>query len=72
MYLKGEGLPEDIHKAIDYWHIAADKGITQAQRIISREYISGEYLEKDYIKAKKYIEMAAEKGDAEAQFTLGR
>ena len=59
MYLKGEGLPEDIHKAIDYWHIAADKGITQAQRIISREYISGEYLEKDVEAGIQLLEIAS-------------
>ena len=72
MYMKGEGVPEDEHKAIDYWLIAADKGIAQAQRIISREYLSGEYLRKDNNKAKEYMTMAAEKGDSEAQFTLGR
>lgn len=71
MYDKGEGVRTDKRRAIDYWKIAADKGITQAQRIISREYLSGEYLEKDNEKARRYMEMAAEQGDAEAQFYLG-
>lgn len=72
MYMKGEGVPEDERKAIDYWHIAADKGITQAQRIISQEYLTGEYLKQDNNKAKEYMEMAAEKGDPDAQFKLGQ
>lgn len=72
MYMKGEGVPEDEHKAIDYWHIAADNGIVQAQRIISQEYLSGDYLKKDNKKAKAYMEMAAEKGDPDAQFKLAQ
>ena len=52
--------------------IAAEKGIAQAQRFISREYLTGEFLPKSYQEAKRWMEAAAEQGDEEAQIGLGK
>lgn len=72
MYLHGEGVEENEKTAIDYFLIAAQKGIIPAQRIISKEYLSGRILGQDYEEARKWIEKAAMKGDSEAQLELGR
>lgn len=72
MYLNGKGVEKNESTAMSYFLIAAEKGITQAQRIISREYISGKYFTKNYETARMWMEKAAEQGDPEAQFALGR
>lgn len=72
MYLKGQGVPESEREAVQYFKIAAEKGIAQAQRFISREYLTGEFLPKSYQEAKKWMEAAAEQGDEEAQIGLGK
>lgn len=72
MYLNGKGVEKNERTAMQYFLIAAQKGIIQAQRIVSNEYISGEYFEQDYEAARMWMEKAAEQGDPEAQFTLGR
>ncbi len=72
MYLNGEGVPENQRKAVEYFQIAAECGIVQAQRIISQEYISGDILPRDYEKAREWMEKAAIKGDPQAQLMLGR
>lgn len=72
MYMNGEGVPENEKKAIDYFMIAAEGGIVQAQRIISQEYISGNILDRDYEAARVWMEKAANTGDVQAQMILGR
>lgn len=72
MYLNGEGVEEDEKKAIDYFMIAAEKGISQAQRIISQEYLTGNILNKDYKAAIEWMEKAANNGDVKAQIMLAR
>lgn len=72
MYANGEGLPKNREKAVDYFLIAAEKGIVQAQRIIATEYVSGDILPKDFQKAKFWMEEAAKQGDPQAQLQLGR
>ena len=71
MYLNGEGVPENEKKAVDYFMIAAEGGIIQAQRIIAQEYVSGNVLSRDYETARVWMEKAANQGDAQAQLMLG-
>ena len=71
MYMFGEGTSKNEQTAMNYYRIAAEKGDTLAQRIISREYLCGGRLPKDYTKAKEWIEKAAKKGDTKAQIILG-
>jgi len=72
MYMNGEGVPENEKKAVDYFMIAAEGGIIQAQRIIAQEYVSGDILNRDYEAARVWMEKAANQGDAQAQLMLGR
>ena len=72
MYMNGEGVPENEKKAVDYFMIAAEGGIIQAQRIIAQEYVSGDILSRDYEAARVWMEKAANQGDAQAQLMLGR
>lgn len=72
MYLNGKGVIENERTAMQYFLIAAEKDVIQAQRIISREYLSGNYFEQNYETARMWMEKAAEQGDPQAQFTLGR
>lgn len=72
LYYNGQGVEKNEKTAFDYWMIAAEGGVTQAQRIVSEEYLRGGQLEKDNEKARVWMEKAAEQGDAEAQVMLGR
>ncbi len=72
MLLKGEGITKDKKTAMRYFLIAAEKGVVQAQKIVSQEYLWGDSLEKDYEKARVWMEKAALKGDPDAQVSLGR
>lgn len=72
MLLKGEGIPKDEKTAMQYFLIAAEKGVVQAQKIVSQEYLWGDSFEKDYEKARVWMEKAALKGDPDAQVSLGR
>lgn len=72
MYLKGQGVSESEREVVQYFKIASEKGIAQAQRFISREYLTGEFLPKSYQEAKRWMEAAAEQGDEEAQIGLGK
>lgn len=72
MYMNGEGVPKDETQAINYFMMAAEGGIIQAQRIISQEYVSGNILDRDYEAARVWMEKAANNGDEHAQIMLGR
>lgn len=72
MYLNGEGVAKSEQATMKYSHIAAEKGIIQAQRIIAKEYISEKHFKQNYESARMWMEKATEQGDLEAQFTLGR
>lgn len=72
--MNGESIPENEKKAVDYFMIAAESGIIQAQRIIAQEYVSSDILSRDYEAeaARVWMEKAANQGDAQAQLMLGR
>lgn len=72
LYYNGQGVEQNKKTAYDYWMIAAEGGIIQAQRLISEEYMRGEYLEEDNEKGRIWMEKAAEQGDVEAQIMLGK
>ena len=72
LYYNGQGVEQNKKTAYDYWMIAAEGGIIQAQRLISEEYMRGEYLEEDNEKGRIWMEKAAKQGDVEAQIMLGK
>jgi len=66
------GLPQDIIKALELWHRAAELGHTRAYCKIGYAYDElGRGVEVDKKKAKHYYELGAMRGDAAARHNLG-
>jgi TPR repeat protein len=66
-YRKGQGVPKDLGKAMDYFKQAAKKGMMAAQYQLGELYqVGGEGLPKNLTKAIKYYQLAAEQGNFEA------
>ena len=73
-YEQGTGLERDLHKAIYYFKLAAEKGHAVAEANLGMIYYWGNEkynVEQDYDEAVKWTRLAAEKGHAVAQNLLG-
>ncbi|MDD2467412.1 MAG: tetratricopeptide repeat protein [Desulfobulbus sp.] len=70
-YYFGDGVVQDIKKAVDWHARAAAQGNASAQYVLGLLYSSGEGVPHDKEKAVELISTAAEQGLAEAQYTLG-
>jgi len=53
--------------AVDYYKMAADQGLAEAQNKLGVCYQNGKGVNKDLKKATKYFKLAAEQGDSEAK-----
>ena len=71
MYAKGEGVPKDATKAVEWYGKAAAQGNTDAQVALALMYREGTYAPKDYTKAAEWFQKDAEQGNAVAQTALG-
>jgi TPR repeat protein len=67
-YLDGNGVREDIEKALEWFHRSAESGFAPAQCRLADFYYHGG---QDYAPAVKWYRKAAEQGDASAQCSLG-
>ncbi|MHB1358118.1 MAG: trypsin-like peptidase domain-containing protein [Rhodocyclaceae bacterium] len=67
-YKKGDGLPQDVGKAVEWFEKAAAQGNTDAQYRLGELYYLGE--KPDFSKALEWLQLAAEKGNAWAQNLL--
>ena len=71
-YSNGEsGLPEDVDKALELWHQAAELGDVTAYSNIGVAYYNGHGINRDKKKALHYYELAAMGGHIEARYRLG-
>ena len=70
-YYKGEDVPKDDAKAMEWWRKAAEQGNTAGQYLVGRMYASGEGVTKDEVKAAEWFRKAADRGHAHAQNDLG-
>lgn len=70
MYEKGEVVPKDAVKAVEWYQKAAAQGYAEAQYNLGRMYDDKEGVPKDEAKALEWIQKAAAQGYADAQFTL--
>ena len=71
-YFKGaRGFPQDITKALELWHRAAELGHSRAYYNIGITYQYGEGAELDKKKAVYYYELAAMGGNVDARHNLG-
>ncbi len=70
MYAKGEGVPEDFAKAMEWYQKSADQGNSMAQHGIAYMYHIGKGVPKDFAKAITWYQKAAAQGNADAQINL--
>jgi TPR repeat protein len=71
-YKKGEGVPQDDRKAMEWWQKAADQGNAWAQASLGAMYFNGgQGVPKDGRKAVEWWRKAADQGNAWAQNKLG-
>ncbi len=71
MYHKGEGVPKDAAKAVEWYQMAAAQGNADAQFHLGLMYEAGTEISKDESKAVEWWQKAATQGNAQAQFNLG-
>lgn len=72
MYNKGEGVPKDVAKAVEWWQKAAAQGQAAAQHLLGLMCAKGEGVQKNSVKAVEWFQKAAAQGDADAQNNLAR
>ena len=71
-YAEGQlELPQNMAKALEFWHQAADLGHARAYTNIGNAYLDGRGVEVDMKEAVHYWELAAMGGNAEARRNLG-
>jgi len=71
-YANGEnGLPQNMAKALEFWHRAGELGSAEAFCSIGNSYYNGDGVEADEKKATHYYELAAMLGDVVARHNLG-
>ena len=70
MYRKGEGVPQDLSKAFEWFQKLAVQGNVDAQFNLGVMYFKGQGVPQDFSKAVEWYRKAAEQGDATAQFNL--
>lgn len=71
MYGRGDGVPNDDAKAMEWWQKAAAQGNADAQIFLGWMYYSGNGIPKDAAKALEWYQKAAAQGDVDAQLNLG-
>jgi len=64
------GLPQDMTKALELWHQAAELGCAEAYLAVGYAYYNGKGVEIDKKKANHYYELAAMGGNEVARFNL--
>lgn len=72
MYYKGEGVAQNLERAMTWFKKASKKGSGTATRNLGFCYEYGYFVEKDFVEAASYYRRAVEKGYAEAETDLER
>ncbi len=70
-YFEGDGVPQDLNKAIEYYRKAAEQGHAGAQYQLGWLYTVGLGVPQDYAEGFKWYSKSAEQGNLEAKFSLG-
>ena len=70
LYLKGESVPKDAAKALEYLTASADQGNQYAQYAMGKLYLTGQDVKQDRETAWAYFCESAEQGNQYAQFFL--
>ena len=70
MYLRGENVPQDDAKAVEWFHKAAEQGHTRAQYNLAILYHIGIGVRRNDAQAEKWFSRAAEQGHGAAKISL--
>ena len=70
-YYKGEGIEQNLEKALKWYMKGAENGYIEVQSYIGYCYENGYLIEKDLKEALKWYMKAAESGDGHAQLKIG-
>lgn len=73
MYSRGDGVNQDMNKALELWQKAADEGHAGSLSLLGRAYMEGKLgFDRDADSGRILLEKAANRGDAAASLYLGR
>lgn len=70
IYATGQGVKQDLKKALYYFELSAKQGYDEAQYMLGYMYGDGKGVKQDYKKAKDYYEQAAAQGHKKAKKEL--
>lgn len=62
--------PRDVMKAIEYWTIGSEDGLSQASNSLGAAYENGKGVNQDFRKAEELYKIAAEGGESQAMYNL--
>ena len=71
MYYRGDGVPQDYEKAIEWYTKSAKQGYTKAQFNLGVMYAEGKGTPQGDKRAVHWFTESAEQGNADAQYYLG-
>ena len=71
MYLKGQGVTQDITEGAAWLRSAADQGYSHAQYNLGVMHVAGVGVAADDVEAADWYHRAAEQGHQSAQYNLG-
>jgi TPR repeat protein len=66
LYDMGEGVPQDNHEAMSWYHRAAEQGEARAQYNLGLMYANGQGVPQDYAEGYYWISLAAAQGNVHA------
>lgn len=70
-YRKGQGVPADNDKAVEWYRKAAEQQHADAQAYLGFMYMTGRGVKKDDAEALKWSKLSAEQGNSTGQYNLG-
>jgi TPR repeat protein/uncharacterized RDD family membrane protein YckC len=71
LYLKGQGVPQDLTQALNWLQRAANQGDAVAQYTLGNMYLNAQGISQDYSHAFSWYQKAANQGNANAQNDVG-
>jgi TPR repeat protein len=66
MYLYGQGVTEDAVEAVNWYRLAAEQGMPEAQINLGARYDKGDGIKQDDVMAYAWLNLAAKQGNEEA------
>ncbi|MBV8660278.1 MAG: SEL1-like repeat protein, partial [Burkholderiales bacterium] len=70
-YRKGQGIPADNQKAVEWYRKAADQNHAEGQAYLGFMLMTGRGIKRDYNAAAHYSKLAAEQGNPTGEYNLG-